>query len=92
MEKRTFFNPVINDTATFIKTSEETKGEYSLLEIELYKSYGPPYTGDKIRITAQLVEAEEDFHFWSETWDRKLENIFEIQDHLVGKQTHKTDV
>ena len=40
-----------------------------------------------IRITAQLIEAEEDFHFWSETWDRKLENIFEIQDHLVGKQT-----
>ncbi|WP_319480221.1 tetratricopeptide repeat protein [uncultured Draconibacterium sp.] len=35
-----------------------------------------------IRITAQLVHAEEDFHFWSETWDRKLENIFEIQDEI----------
>jgi quercetin dioxygenase-like cupin family protein len=42
MEKRIFFNPVINDTATFIKTSKETNGEYSLLEIELYKSDGPP--------------------------------------------------
>jgi quercetin dioxygenase-like cupin family protein len=42
MEKRTFFNPIINDTASFIKTSEETNGEYSLLEIELYKSDGPP--------------------------------------------------
>ena len=42
MEKRTFFNPIINDTATFIKTSEETNGEYSLLEIDLYKSDGPP--------------------------------------------------
>lgn len=42
MEKRTFFNPIINDTATFIKTSAETNGEYSLLEIELYKSDGPP--------------------------------------------------
>ena len=42
MEKRSFFNPIINDTATFIKTSEETNGEYSLLEIELYKSDGPP--------------------------------------------------
>lgn len=28
MEKRTFFNPVINDTATFIKTSKETDGEF----------------------------------------------------------------
>ena len=35
-----------------------------------------------IRITAQLIHAEEDYHFWSETWDRKLENIFEIQDEI----------
>lgn len=40
--KNEFFNPAINDTATFIKTSEETNGEYSLLEIKLYKSDGPP--------------------------------------------------
>lgn len=38
--------------------------------------------GKQIRITAQLIHAEEDFHFWSETWDRKLENIFEIQDEI----------
>ncbi len=38
--------------------------------------------GDTIRITAQLIQAEEDFHFWSETWDRKLANIFEIQDEI----------
>ena len=35
-----------------------------------------------IRITAQLIHAEGDFHFWSETWDRKLDNIFEIQDEI----------
>ena len=37
---------------------------------------------ETVRITAQLIHAEEDFHFWSETWDRKLENIFEIQDEI----------
>ena len=42
MQKRTFFNPVINDTATFIETCEETNGKHSLIEIELYKSDGPP--------------------------------------------------
>lgn len=42
MQKRTFFNPVINDTATFIETCEETNGKYSLIEIELYQSEGPP--------------------------------------------------
>lgn len=35
-----------------------------------------------VRITAQLIEASEDFHFWSETWDRELSNIFEIQDEI----------
>ena len=39
-------------------------------------------SGDTIRITAQLIQVAEDFHFWSETWDRKLENIFEIQDEI----------
>ncbi len=38
--------------------------------------------GHMVRITAQLIQAEDDFHFWSETWDRKLENIFEIQDEI----------
>lgn len=39
-------------------------------------------SGNTVRITAQLIQAEEDFHFWSETWDRNLENIFEIQDEI----------
>ena len=42
MEKRSFFNPVINDTATFIETCEESRGRHSLIEIELFKSSGPP--------------------------------------------------
>jgi len=35
-----------------------------------------------VRITAQLIQPENDFHLWSETWDRKLDNIFEIQDEI----------
>ncbi|HEY8782253.1 MAG TPA: cupin domain-containing protein [Mucilaginibacter sp.] len=42
MEKRTFVNPAINDSATFIKTSAETNGTYTLMEIDLGKSDGPP--------------------------------------------------
>jgi quercetin dioxygenase-like cupin family protein len=42
MVNRTFGNPAINDVATFLKTSEETNGEYTLIEIELGKSDGPP--------------------------------------------------
>ena len=39
-------------------------------------------SGNSLRITAQLIQVKEDFHFWSETWDRKLENVFEIQDEV----------
>lgn len=39
-------------------------------------------SGGMMRVTAQLIQAEDDFHFWSQTWDRRLENIFEIQDEI----------
>ncbi|HKK78236.1 MAG TPA: hypothetical protein VJ933_01350, partial [Phaeodactylibacter sp.] len=39
-------------------------------------------SGKKVRITAQLVQAEEDFYFWSESWDRQLDDIFAIQDEV----------
>ncbi|NQZ75158.1 MAG: helix-turn-helix domain-containing protein [Ekhidna sp.] len=35
-----------------------------------------------IRIQAQLIDIEEDTQFWSETWDRQLENLFAIQDEI----------
>lgn len=38
--------------------------------------------GTTIRINTQLIEAEEDFHFWSETFDRELNNVFDIQDEI----------
>lgn len=39
-------------------------------------------SGNAMRITAQLIDASDDFHFWSETWDRQLDNIFEVQDEI----------
>src|SRR5450432_887209 len=42
MEKRKFVNPAINDAATFLQTSAETNGEFTLIEIELGESEGPP--------------------------------------------------
>jgi TolB-like protein/tetratricopeptide (TPR) repeat protein len=39
--------------------------------------------GDKVRITAQLIDAQNGFHVWSQTYDRKLEDIFAIQDEIA---------
>ena len=35
-----------------------------------------------LRVVAQLIEAKTDFHFWAESWDRPLDNIFEVQDQI----------
>ena len=50
-------------------------------------------SGKQIRITAQLIKVEDGFHMWSETWDRTLDNIFDIQDEIaatVVEQLHVT--
>ena len=48
---------------------------------------------DKVRITAQLIDARNGFHVWSQTYDRKLEDIFAIQDEIaraIGDQLKVT--
>ncbi len=40
--------------------------------------------GDRIRVTAQLIEAENASHVWAERYDRKLEDIFELQDEITA--------
>lgn len=39
-------------------------------------------SGDKIRITAQLIKIEDGYHLWSETYDRDYSDIFKIQDEI----------
>jgi TolB-like protein/Flp pilus assembly protein TadD len=42
-------------------------------------------SGDQLRITAQLIRATEGYHLWSETYDRKLDDIFKIQDEIASE-------
>jgi adenylate cyclase len=39
--------------------------------------------GNRVRITAQLVDATTDSHLWSETYDREVEDIFAVQDEIA---------
>jgi adenylate cyclase len=38
--------------------------------------------GNRVRITAQLIEASTDTHIWAERWDRDLDDIFALQDEI----------
>jgi TolB-like protein/Flp pilus assembly protein TadD len=40
-------------------------------------------SGNTLRITAQLIDAENGYHLWSETYDRELTDIFRIQDDIT---------
>jgi TolB-like protein/Flp pilus assembly protein TadD len=42
-------------------------------------------SGEQVRITAQLVRAADGYHLWSETYDRKLDDIFKVQDEISAK-------
>jgi TolB-like protein/cytochrome c-type biogenesis protein CcmH/NrfG len=40
-------------------------------------------SGDRLRVTAQLIRADNGYHLWSETYDRKLDDIFKLQDEIA---------
>ena len=39
--------------------------------------------GDRVRVTAQLIDASDGYHLWSETYDRELLDIFVIQEEIA---------
>jgi TolB-like protein/class 3 adenylate cyclase len=45
--------------------------------------------GNKVRITVQLINAVDGYHIWSETYDRSLEDIFEVQDEISRSIANK---
>jgi len=79
---RTF--PVIsrNSSFTFRGKSHNLKQVASELGARYIVEGSVRKGGNRVRITAQLIDAEEDHHLWSERWDRTLEDIFDVQDEV----------
>jgi len=48
--------------------------------------------GNRVRITAQLIEARSDTHLWSETYDREVLDIFAVQDEIAGVIASKLQI
>lgn len=40
--------------------------------------------GDQVRVAAQLINVSDGFHLWSNSYDRRLENIFTVQDEIAS--------
>jgi TolB-like protein/class 3 adenylate cyclase/Tfp pilus assembly protein PilF len=60
-----------------IPTIAAALGVRTVLEGSVRKS------GDRVRITAQLVNAEDGLHLWSDTYDRDLDDIFIVQEEIA---------
>jgi len=48
--------------------------------------------GNKLRITAQLIDARTDAHVWSETYDRSMDDVFAVQDEISAAVVAKLKV
>jgi TolB-like protein len=64
-----------------LRTIGEQLGVANILEGSIRKA------NNRLRITAQLVKADDGFHLWSETYDRELTDIFAIQDEIARSIT-----
>jgi TolB-like protein/class 3 adenylate cyclase len=83
----------VSDLKVISRTSVmQYKGENrNLREIAIELGVGVVVEGsvrkaeDQVRVTAQLIDAESDEHLWAESYDRKLENIFDVQSDVAEK-------
>ncbi|MGR3716929.1 MAG: tetratricopeptide repeat protein, partial [Thermohalobaculum sp.] len=69
---------VYKGQAVNIREVAEKLGAQYLVEGSVRKA------GDRLRITVQLIDTDSDSHIWAEKYDRKLDDIFEIQDEVTS--------
>jgi non-specific serine/threonine protein kinase len=65
-------------TAQDIRTIGEKLGVRHVLEGSVRRA------GDRLRVTAQLVNVADGYHLWSEKFDRSIEDVFAIQDEIAA--------
>ena len=72
-------------TNTGIEEISKTLGVAHVLEGSVQKA------GNRVRITAQLIRANDGFHVWSQNYDRTLDDIFAIQDEIANDVANALD-
>jgi adenylate cyclase len=77
---------VISRNAVFVHKGKPVKAQ------AIAREFGVDYVvegsvrkaADRVRVTVQLIDGETETHVWAERYDRKLEDIFEIQDEVTA--------
>ncbi len=77
-----FFVLSRNSTFAYKGTHADVKDVARELGVQYVLEGSVQKSGDRVRITGQLIDAIEDKHIWAERYDRKIEDIFELQDEI----------
>ncbi len=67
---------------TFKGKNQDVRTIAQLLNVQSVLEGSVRKAGNKVRITAQLINGVDGFHIWSENFDRNLEDIFAVQDEI----------
>jgi adenylate cyclase len=75
---------VVSRNSTFIYKNKPVpiKEVADKLRVRYVLEGGVRKAGNRVRITAQLIDAETDNHLWAEQYDRLLEDVFALQDEI----------
>jgi TolB-like protein len=71
-----------NTAFTFKARSVDVKQVAHQLDVTHVLEGSVRKAGNRVRITAQLIEGRTDGHLWAERWDRDLDDIFALQDEI----------
>lgn len=73
-----------NSTFKYKGKSEQVQKIAEELGVQYVVEGSVRKAGNRVRITAQLIDAENDRHVWAERFDRDLEDVFAIQDQVTS--------
>ena len=74
---------------SFKGKNEDIRAIGEKLDVKMVLEGSVRKAGNQVRITAQLINVEDGFHLWSETYDREMEDVFAIQDEIAAKIVEK---
>jgi TolB-like protein len=80
---RQFFVIARNSTFQYKGTSPDIRDVANNLGVRYVLEGSVRKAGDQLRITAQLIDGDTGNHIWAERYDRKLEDIFAVQDEIT---------
>ena len=80
---RSLFVIARNSSFAFKGKQVDIKDASSKLGVRYIVEGSVRRAGNRVRITAQLIDAVEDKHIWAERYDRDLEDIFAVQDEVT---------